>query len=489
MYVARFAAAATLALTVSAAAQTGGDYALRYDKPQQVIKGLGFEIQSDSIGSGNAGMPDEVVAVPHDLTPSEKVRFYKEMLHGFRYARLAMGLYLRGLDANQKQIVERYPGQMDDLRAMQNISGIEGFDVEYWSPAPYWKKNKSYYGGEVGDPTHGTDPAFTTAFSDSLVTDLRYLQDHGLRIAQWGLQNEPVVGKSTLSSNGQPTTADALQHYATCYYSAADYLNVMQAAAPKVRALLPHVEIHANSWDGPAGPIAAELRKDPRVMANIDAWTWHQIGHNSNDQIALREKYLQGAGDKPVYENEFEYQPWSKNLQVDEYFMNTGQALMNWMVFENSPVWYWIHALKPVTNVEAVGYSLGFWRPPGEARPGLRPDIAPGHWDYNQRNWNAVAGFLRYLPWDSTRLSVDESSIQQDERILVWRDKQGHLGIALSNRGPVPYTFHLHGVQAQRLAGHRYTVSARDTPIGTRRTSKEFAVTVLPQTFEFWIAD
>ncbi|MEO6923908.1 MAG: hypothetical protein ABI142_08785, partial [Bryocella sp.] len=235
-----------LAFTTGAVAQAGGDYTLRYDKPQQVIQGLGFEIQSDSISSGNAGMPDEVVAVPHDLTPSERIRFYKEMLHGFRYARLAMGLYLRGLDADQKQIVERYPGQMDDLRAMQNVSGIEGFDVEYWSPAPYWKKEKSYYGGEVGDPTNGTNPAFTAAFSDALVTDLRYLQSHGLRIAQWGLQNEPVVGKPNPEANTRRDDAGSLQHYATCYYSPTDYLNVMQAAAPMVRALLPYVEIHVN---------------------------------------------------------------------------------------------------------------------------------------------------------------------------------------------------------------------------------------------------
>ena len=171
-------------------AQTSGFYRIQPNQPQQVIKGLGFEIQSDSIGSGNAGMPDEVIAVPHDLTPDEKTRFYAEMLHGFRYARLAMGLYLRGNDAEKKQIIERYPGQMDDLRTMQQVSGLEGFDVEYWSPAPYWKANKTYYGGTIG----GSDPAFVNAFTDALAEDLRYLQSHDLRIAQWGLQNEPVVG-------------------------------------------------------------------------------------------------------------------------------------------------------------------------------------------------------------------------------------------------------------------------------------------------------
>src|ERR1700761_6314689 len=78
------------AIPVCSVAQNQGDYTLRYDQPHQVIRGLGFEIQSDSIASGNAGMPEEVIAVPHDLTPTEKVRFAKEMLHGFRYARLAM---------------------------------------------------------------------------------------------------------------------------------------------------------------------------------------------------------------------------------------------------------------------------------------------------------------------------------------------------------------------------------------------------------------
>jgi hypothetical protein len=486
MHLVRMAAASLLISALGAGAQSSGQYTIRYDKPQQVIKGLGFEIQNDSIGSGNSGMPDEVVAVPHDLTPSEKTRFYKEMLHGFRYARLAMGLYLRGLDADQKHIIERYPGQMDDLLAMQDVSGIEGFDVEYWSPAPFWKRNKSYYGGEVGDPEHGTDAAFTSAFSDSLTEDLRYLQSHGLRVAQWGLQNEPIVGKSDSSTR---STGDTAQHYATCYYTPTDYFNVMKAAVPRVRALLPLVEIHAPSWDGPAGAFAAELRKNPALLANVNSWTWHQIGHNSNDQIDLREKYMQGAGNKPVYQNEFEYQPWDKNLGVGDYFMNTGQALMNWMVFENSPVWYWIHALKPVTNVEATGYSLGFWRPAGEIKANLRPDIEPGHWDFNQRNWNALAGFLHHLPWDSTRLTVDETIVQHDERILVWQSQAGHLGIALSNRGPVAYTFHLHGIRAQTLNGHRYTVQARDTPLGHRTVSTDFAITIPPQSFEFWTAD
>jgi O-glycosyl hydrolase len=459
-----------------------GTYTIRADKPQQIIRGLGFEIQSDSIGSGNQGMPNEVVAVPHDLTSSEKTRFYTQMLHGFRYSRLALGLYLRGTDADQKQIVERYPGQMNDLRTMQQVSGIEGFDVEYWSPAPYWKKNKSYYGGTIAS----TSPEFVSAFSDAMVQDLRYLRAHGLRVAQWGLQNEPGVIQPPQNATTH-LSGGAAQAYATCFYSPEDYFTVLKATAPKVRALLPDVQIQTPSWDGPSGKYAAEIRKDPALLKNVDAWTWHQIGHNSNDPIDLRAKYLQGADGKPVYENEFEYQPWAKNLSVDQYFMNTGQSLMNWMVFENSPVWYWLHALKPVTNMEATGYALGFWRPAGEIKNTLRPNLQVGHWDFNPYIWNALAGFLKYLPWDATRLQVDESTVQYDQRILVWR-KLDKLGIALSNRGTTPYTFVLAGMTAKEFEGHRYTLSALNQSLGTKQGAPQVSITVPPQSFEFWIA-
>ena len=57
MHLVRMAAASLMVSVIAAGAQSSGQYTLRYDKPQQVIKGLGFEIQNDSIGSGNSGMP------------------------------------------------------------------------------------------------------------------------------------------------------------------------------------------------------------------------------------------------------------------------------------------------------------------------------------------------------------------------------------------------------------------------------------------------
>ena len=87
-------------------------FTIHPDRPKQEIWGFGFEIQSDSIGSGNVGLPDAPTSVPHDLVPSERQRFYQEMLKGFRYCRLAGGLYWRGLDPEKKFMQGRWPSRM-----------------------------------------------------------------------------------------------------------------------------------------------------------------------------------------------------------------------------------------------------------------------------------------------------------------------------------------------------------------------------------------
>lgn len=468
-----------IALQVSHA-QSSGSYKIRSDEPQQVIKGLGFEIQNDSIGSLNQGMPDSVVAVPHDLTPSERKRFYKQMLHGFRYSRLALGLYLRGLDVDQKHIVERYPGQMKDLLTMQAASGIEGFDVEYWSPPPFWKDSKSYYGGTVA----AHDAAFFDAFSDALLQDAHYLQEYGLRVMQWGLQNEPVFGMDSLDGEKTVNGVRPKMPYAVMFYNPRDYAATLKRVAPRLHEAFPGIQIHANSWDGPSGEYAAEVRRDPALLRQVDAWTWHQVGGNSNDEITMQEKFLRGADGKPVYSNEFEYQP--RDLKtISDPFMNTGQSLMNWMVFENSPTWYWLHALKPATNAEAAGYALGLWQPLAAERK-FKPKLAPGHWEFNAQNWNAIAGFLRYLPWDSTRLTVDESTVEHDQRILVWRSKQDKIGMALSNRGKSAYTFRISAERTLLLKGHRYTIDTTNKSLG-HASGQEISIVVPPRCYEFWI--
>lgn len=82
---------------------TSGTYVvdLSLQGVRQQIWGIGFEIQSDSIGSGNNGMPKDGTLVPdddnstssapHDLTDDERTRLATTLLPGFRWCRLALG--------------------------------------------------------------------------------------------------------------------------------------------------------------------------------------------------------------------------------------------------------------------------------------------------------------------------------------------------------------------------------------------------------------
>ena len=127
------------AAEISRADSSVSEFTLHPGHTKQVIKGIGFEIQSDSIGSGNHGLPAAPIAVPHDLIPAERERLAREMLKGFRYCRLAGGLYWRGLDAEKKFLQPRWPEQLTELRSLLDAARVEGVSFEYWSPAPFWK--------------------------------------------------------------------------------------------------------------------------------------------------------------------------------------------------------------------------------------------------------------------------------------------------------------------------------------------------------------
>ncbi|MCX6934216.1 MAG: hypothetical protein NTZ29_16280, partial [Verrucomicrobia bacterium] len=161
------AARQVLALPLLAATGFAAESSFRLhpERPLQVVTGIGFEIQSDSIGSGNRGLPDNRIAVPHDLVPAERARLADEMLRGFRYCRLAGGLYWRGLDPEQKFLQPRWPEQLEELRELLRRSKVEGVCFEYWSPAPFWKGSRSYLGAKRQDPLNRLR-CFAPGFAD-----------------------------------------------------------------------------------------------------------------------------------------------------------------------------------------------------------------------------------------------------------------------------------------------------------------------------------
>ncbi|QDU57230.1 glycoside hydrolase family 30 beta sandwich domain-containing protein [Aeoliella mucimassa] len=346
-------------------APTTGRYVVHVDQPQQLVWGMGFEIQCDSIRSGNQGLPEERTSVPRDLVPEERDRLANEMLSGFRYCRLAGGLYWRGTDDDQKVLKPRWPNQLEELQALLDNAGVEGLSFEYWTPPPFWKANRNYvdtqdgknilrcYGRQfANDPVyHGDVKRFLRDFADARVQDIQTLKNAGFRIDQWGLSNEPWVNNA----------------YSTCYYTKEQYGEVFKAVAPAIRDHDPSIKIIADTMYGSPQYIAPVMRTE--YAKYVDALVVHAIGEDSAIVPKIvRETRNSISQPLPLYQNEYEY---LDGPATRDRCHNTVQNIMNWYQLAQSPTWYWIHALKPCTNSEASGYALGYWMPldPSDSPP------------------------------------------------------------------------------------------------------------------------
>jgi hypothetical protein len=458
-------------------------FAVHLDRPKQVIRGLGFEIMSDSIGSGNVGLPEETTGVPHDLVPMERTRLYQQMLKGFRYCRLAGGLFWRGLDPDGKQLQPRWPAQLAELCEMVASSGVEGLSFEYWSPPPFWKANRAYTGADAernrlrcfspdfaSDPDyHGDVERFLADFAAACVTDLRTVGEAGIPVKIWNMQAEPFSSPS----------------YSTCLYTPEEYARAFKAVAPAVRAFDPGLQIIADtsmSWDF---PYVRPLLEDPHTAALVDALVIHLIGYDSK---AIRP--APEPSGKPRYNNEFEY---LHGPATPARCLNTIQNVMDWFQLADAPTWFWLHALKPYTNQEASGYSLGYWRPSHDADDSRYPlGLEAGHWFWNKYNWHAVGSFLRHMPWDCRSMAVTEQDgSDPDLRILAFLHPDGKLTVALSNRSFVPHTFVIETGRAGAVFhGCRYTpesagADCRGVPLGDR-IGPNLSPQLPDMSWEFW---
>ncbi len=460
-----------------------GTYTVRHDQPQQTIWGLGVEIQSDSIASGNQGLPEDNHSAPHDLIQSERDRMYSEMLTGFRYLRMAGGLFYRGTDEEGKHLRERWDTQNEELAELIEKSGIEGLNFEFWSPTPYFKANGGYrenpkYGLKCFDSDFtGDKDAFLQDFADTIAEDLRYLKENGIPTVQFSLQNEPEWKHDT--------------GYSHCYYNADMYYETVKKVYPTLKEAFPDILIHADSLYGQYSARSKKIIEDPELLEYVDAWTHHYMGSDSNTQIDQEQRLTtnKGRDDIYVYNTEFEYLDGKTS---DWRCINTAQSIMNWMTFENSPTWYWLHALKPLGNSEAEGYSLGFWRKPGDTstHSAKYDHIEEGHWDYNYQNWNSIRGFLKYMPWDSVRYTVDEDEVRYDQRIMSWKTPEGKLVIALTNRSSSDYfQFNLNTGLDATFKGYRYIPQGKnEIQLGTMKGS-QICPMLPPLSIEFWVQE
>lgn len=455
---------------VPPATMEAGEYKLRTDEPRQTILGLGFEIQSDAFGPAYENS-DRITGCPYDLVPSERTRLGKEMLAGFRYMRMAMGLWFRGMTDDRKNVVERYPDQVSTLLQLIDDAGVEGISMEYWSPAPYWKSNDHFVNGTLKQ----YDEAFLKEFSDALVRDLQYMEQQGFKICTWGLQNEPIYEKTS--------------GYSHCHYTPENYVKTFRAVAPKIRAVNPDIEIIVDTNDGNVGKYAQELKKPENedLLQYVDAWVYHRIGNDSDQVMERSENYLAGNLGKPIYQNEFEYFVEQVAESTPEWRMvNTAQSIMNWMTFIGSQKWYWLHALKPTTESSNTGFSFGFYRPPFDTSDRGHPDLKAGHFTYSWSNYNGIAGFLKYMPWDSVRYQVEEDNQQGNYRIMAWKKPDGKFVIALTNRSDDWYEFRIELDKNRTFAGYRYDKNNLNKELSLQANLSQLTMQVKPWSIEFW---
>jgi hypothetical protein len=115
---------------------------------------------------------------------------------GTRTIRLALGLFLRGISADGRNIVGRWPDQMAELKQLSDLSRVDGWAPEYWSPPPRWKSTGSYYNGTLA----GFNESFLEDFCSAVVQDIAYLNSSGLPVTWWGLQNEPFYSNNNFTA-------------------------------------------------------------------------------------------------------------------------------------------------------------------------------------------------------------------------------------------------------------------------------------------------
>lgn len=432
------------------AAKPEGRYDIYPNQLRQVVKGLGVEIYSDALNLHDDGMNMTDYGMLHDITRPERQRVYKEMLKGFRYLRLAGGLYLRGMDKEKKQLQGRWPEQMDELSELMRESGVEGFSFEYWSPLPYWKANGKLTGRDntenvlrcfgsdfKNDPVyHGDTARFLDDFSTAVVKDIQFLKHHQLHLSFFGLQNEPMSNTA----------------YSSCTYKLLPreaYKRVFTAVAKKVRKADSTIKIIGDSQ---SLKLVWPIVKDPRTFPLIDYMVMHHGGVDSKQVTKM-----QYETPLPLFQNEYSYS--GAGDASPARCLNTLQHILNWFQRREAPSWFWLHALLPYNSGLSSGRALGLYRPIHAENDAEFPKgLKPGHWIWNPYNWYAVGSIMKHMPWDCRVVKVKEYQPDEDLRILAYKRPNGKLTIVLSNRSFGSHTFHLHtAIVNGRFKGYRYT--------------------------------
>ncbi|WP_053207322.1 fibronectin type III domain-containing protein [Jiangella muralis] len=450
-----------------AAETSAAGYRVDWTDPQQLIEGIGVEILYDCLQPGGQ-LACTIERVPQSLTDSERQRWYDEMLTGFRHIRLAMGLYLRGTDDEGRQILDAYPGQIDDIAESAQRSGAT-VTPTYWSPPPYFKSTGSLLGGQLA----ADDPSFLGDLADAMSADIDTLKARGVPVGAWSLQNEP--------QNRPPNQSAG--PYSMCYYAPPDYVTTFNAVAPRIRSDHPELHIfgpdsgHSHTW-------IDEITPDAEASSLMESWSWHNGGISHHPEALIEPGGTwRNLGDRPLVNTEYSY---SGDDGAD--FVNTAKNILFHFLYYGSPTWYWLHALQPTNSNFGETRALGVWRPEtDDSVGGEYGHLEVGHWDYVGINWHPIAGFVKLMPHDAVRYSVlGDVAADPDHKVMAFEAPDGSRGVVVLNGAAEPAEISIDVGAPDRLVGHGFSREQRFTDLGTA-SGPTLTCALAPESLQFWV--
>jgi hypothetical protein len=481
----------------------------------QTWRGPMVELQADSFSGGNnvSAIPPtdsttDVWGVPFSLTTSEQTRLRDEYFpgngYGFQYLRFPLGFAYRGfrnivVDASTpagglaKNIGPRFAGQDTSIKNLMALAAANGGGLypTYWSPAPYWKTNGAYPGGQVSggnvgslwaggtyartvtlDSIRTTDPtqyaAQCAAFAAAVRDDQEYLHINVAPVRGFSLQNEaanPAVG-----------------YYGHCFYESAQlYADVFDA----VKAQLDQSTILA-TYAGQANPLfyfGPDYGSDYGTRPYFGAYSRHHITNLSADADYAKSNtatWKTAAGVLPVIDTEFEYfadpgnDPWQ--------FANTALVQAHFMSLLNAPTHCpMIHIGKQLGATGASGNTKGYGvtavrlPAPFSEPPTTTGDPFPtlGHGEYVSQslNANAVRLFSSTIRVGSTIQPTGYSGAAGTQ-VMAARLPNGKLATIVINRNTAALALPLGLAGTRTVKVFRYDKDTLGAEVDWRTTSK-----------------
>lgn len=435
---------------------------------KQTVLGWGIEVQFDSI-SNECSTEDTDVAVPHSLRPEWRERLYDEVLRHFRYLRLAMGLYVRGELEEGRVYTGRKPWVLSDIRDL-----VEGNEMEVlytpWTQPTAFKINRRLDNGltaseqqERRSNTPGwrhPENKLADFSADGLrqlgeahVRSIRHLNDNGIPINHFSLQNEPDV--------------DTV--YSSCWFTHEEYLATFKGVVPIVKEAFPDMVIYAvdSSNLKTAGQLQDMLAADTEAFSLVDWWCGHAYNCQSDPNWLLlpgsKALLVGNAHGKPWVQTEFAF----LGSYPDNAALIIAQVINHFMTEYNSPTFYWLHALrdKDFHHTDQAGRS-------GHAFGGL--DTKTGTYELYP-TWHGFAPFAKHVLRDSVRLAV-EGERPQGIFTSAYLRPDGKIALVLINASGHDQVLDIGWPDARPLEGTRYSQTHLDFGLGQKNVGEPFSV-------------